>query len=131
MYGENYTRVIQEWCAATGMASWAGQDEKHVEIDDAVVALVPGGNDATDALHILIDLGYYDFPDLQRCLLEHNVSLDSPGNGCFGLHPVTGSVVYRVMLNLGNDTDGYLLPHHISQLIHSARSLLTTSLILY
>ena len=131
MYGENYTRVIQEWCAATGMAAWAEQDDKHVEIDDAVVALVPGGKDSPDTLHILIDLGHYDFSDLQRCLLEHNVALNSPGYGCFGLHPITGSVVYRVMLNLANDTDGFLLPHYISQLIHNARSLLATSLILY
>ncbi len=131
MYGEHYTRVIQEWCAATGMAAWAGNDDKHVEIDDAVVALVPGGNDAPDTLHILIDLGHYDFPDLQRSLLEHNVPLNSPGYGCFGIHPVTGTVVYRVMLNLANDTDGYQLPHYISQLIQNTRSLLGSSLIFY
>ncbi len=81
MYGENYTRVIQKWCAATGMAAWADQDEKHVKIDDAVVALVPGGNDSPNALHILIYLGHYDFADLQGCLLEHNVALNSPGCG--------------------------------------------------
>ena len=131
MQGENYTRVIQEWCATTGLATWADHHDKHVEIDDAVVALMPGGNDAPDALHILIDLGHYDFPDLQRCLLEHNATLNSPGYGCFCFHPTTGTVVYRVMLNLANDADGYQLPHHISQLIHNARSLLATSLILY
>ena len=44
MRGENYTRVIQEWCATTGMLAWSDHDDKHVEIDDAVVALVPGGD---------------------------------------------------------------------------------------
>jgi hypothetical protein len=102
-----------------------------VEIDDAVVSLVPGGNNEPDCLHVLIDLGHYDFPDLQRSLLEHNVPLDSPGHGCFGIHPTTGSVVYRVMLHLGSDADGHFLPNHISQLIQNARALLATSLILY
>ena len=37
MRGENYTRVIQEWCATTGMLAWSDHDDKHVEIDDAVV----------------------------------------------------------------------------------------------
>ena len=113
------------------MLAWSDHDDKHVEIDDAVVALVPGGDTEPDCLHVLIDLGHYDFPDLQRSLLEHNVPLDSPGHGCFGIHPTTGSVVYRVMLNLGSDTDGHFLPHHISQLIQNARALLATSLILY
>jgi hypothetical protein len=131
MRGENYTRVIQEWCATTGMLAWSDNDDKHVEIDDAVVAFIPSGDHEPDCLHVLIDLGHYDFPDLQRCLLEHNVSLDSPGHGCFGIHPTTGSVVYRVMLNLGRDTDGHFLPYHISQLIQNARALLATSLILY
>jgi hypothetical protein len=131
MRGENYTRVIQEWCATTGMLAWSDNDDKHVEIDDAVVAFIPSGDHEPDCLHVLIDLGHYDFPDLQRCLLEHNVSLDSPGHGCFGIHPTTGSVVYRVMLNLGRDTDGHFLPHHISLLIQNARALLATSLILY
>jgi hypothetical protein len=131
MRGENYTRVIQEWCATTGMLAWSDNDDKHVEIDDAVVAFISSGDHEPDCLHVLIDLGHYDFPDLQRCLLEHNVSLDSPGHGCFGIHPTTGSVVYRVMLNLGRDTDGHFLPHHISLLIQNARALLATSLILY
>jgi hypothetical protein len=131
MRGENYTRVIREWCATTGMLAWGDSDDKHVEIDDAVVALVPGGNNEPDCLHVLIDLGHYDFPDLERSLLEHNVPLDSPGHGCFGIHPTTGSVVYRVMLNLESDTDGHFLPHHISQLIQNARALLATSFILY
>ena len=131
MLGENYHRVIEEWCAATGMAVWPDQDDKHVEIDDAVVALVHGGNNDPDTLHILIDLGPYDFPDLQRSLLEMNVPLDSPEHGCFGLHPITGSVVYRAKLHLASDTDGYHLPHFISELIHNARARLATSFILY
>ena len=131
MRGENYTRVIQEWCSTTGMLAWADRNDKHVEIDDAVVALVPGGDNEPECLHVLIDLGHYDFPDLQRSLLEHNVPLDSPGHGCLGIHPTTGSVVYRVMLNLGSETNGHVLPHHISQLIQKARALLATSLILY
>lgn len=66
MYGENYTRVIQEWCAATGMAAWADQDDKHVVIDDGVVALVPGGNDSPDTLHILIELGFLSYKTFLR-----------------------------------------------------------------
>lgn len=120
MDSEHYARVISEWCAATGMAAWRPDEDSHIEIDDTLVGLIPGGSAGPDTLHICIDLGRYDAPDLWPGLLEANVPLEGEP-GCFGLHPLTQAVVYRTWRQLDARTDGARLPQEIASLIDAAR----------
>ncbi len=121
MGNDHYQRLITEWCAATGMPVWPPNEDKHVEIDETLVGLIPGGADEPDALHIYIDLGRYEAPDMYPSLLEANLS-PAPGEpGCFCLHPLTGSVVYRTSRKLDHSTDGALLPQQLQALIAGAR----------
>ena len=120
MRSEHYERVIHEWCSATGMPPWGVEEDQHVEIDDTLVGLIPGGADDPDGLHIYIDLGRYDAPEIWPGLLEANVPL-ADDSGCFGLHPLTQSVVYRTRRQLDSHTDGARLPQEIEALIRAAR----------
>jgi len=43
MNSEHYSRVIKEWCAATGMQAWVEHDDMHVEIDNTLIGLIAGG----------------------------------------------------------------------------------------
>lgn len=128
MSSEHYSRVIQEWCTATGMQAWVEHNDMHVEIGNTLIGLIHGGAQAPDALHIYIDLGHLTLPELYRSLLEQNVLLQSDDDGCFGLHPLTQSIVYRINLHLTADTNGATLPQKINRLIHSARARLEHSL---
>jgi len=125
MHRQHYGRVIQEWCTVTGMPPWNEDDDKHIEIDGLVCGLIPGGDEEPDLMHLLIDLGPHDSAGLYQYLLEQNVPLGTTDHGCFGLHPVTGSVVYRASFRLGIDTDGTQLPSKISALIGSVRDRLS------
>lgn len=127
MHCENYGRIIQEWCNATSMSVWDERADKHVEINGFVCGLIPGGHDESDVMHVLIDLGHPYFPDLLQRLLEQNVSLEFSDHGCFGLHPLTGSVVYRTSFQLTSETDGGELPLKISALIQSVMERLEIS----
>lgn len=127
MHRENYGRIIQEWCVATGMTVWREDEDKHVEIDGVVCGLIPGRHDEPDLMHVLIDLGHHYLPNLHQHLLEKNVPLASSDRGCFGLHPITGSVVYRTSFQLTSETDGGQLPAKISTLIQSATEQLEIS----
>lgn len=126
MHKENYGRIIREWCAATGMLAWREDEDKHVEIDGVVCGLIPGGDDEPEIMHVFFDLGHYYKPELHQHLLEQNVPLESPGFGCFGLHPLTGSVVYRTSLILSADVSGAQLPEKLSSLIQLAKDRLET-----
>jgi hypothetical protein len=125
MRRQHYDRVIREWCAATGMPPWNEDDDKHIEIDGTICGLIPGGEDEPDVMHVLIDLGPEDDAGLYRYLLEQNTPLGNADHGCFGLHPVTGSVVYRACFHLSTSTDGTLLPEKIYALLESARDRLS------
>jgi hypothetical protein len=128
MTSDHYPRVIQEWCAATGMQTWAERDDMHVEIDDTLVGLIHGGESEPDDLYIYIDLGHLELPELYRSLLEQNVQIEPANHGCFAIHPVTNSIVYRTSLHLTADTNGASLPQELNQLIHTVRSRLETAL---
>ena len=121
MHREHYGRVIREWCAATGMPAWSEDNDKHIEIDGIVCGLLPGDEDEPDRMHLFLDLGHYDSSGLHRHLLEQNTRLGAADHGCFGLHPVTGTVVYRTSFNLTLDTDGAQLPEKIRELIDAAQ----------
>jgi hypothetical protein len=128
MTSEHYPRVIREWCEATGMEVWDERHDMHVEINDTLVGLIPGGDDEPDSLHIYLDLGHHELPDLYASLLEANVAIDADDQGCFGLHPLTQSVVYRTKRRLQADTDGSQLPTALDALIRSTRSRLSSAL---
>ena len=128
MSSEHYSRVIQEWCDATGMQVWVEHNDMHVEIGDTLIGLIHGGTQAPDDLHVYIDLGHLELPELYRSLLEQNVLLQSEDQGCFGLHPVTNSIVYRTSVHLTADTNGATLPQKINQLIHLERARIENSL---
>ncbi len=121
MMSEHYPRVIREWCKATGMDAWDERDDVHLEINDTLVGLIHGGDDDPDTLHIYIDLGRYEVPELLPSLLAANVPVEGDDHGCFGLHPLTRSVVYRTSKHLSADTDGTVLPSALDALIRSAR----------
>ena len=125
MRRQHYDRVIREWCAATGMPPWNEDNDKHIEIDGTICGLIPGGEDEPDVMHVLIDLGPEDDAGLYRYLLEQNTPLGNADHGCFGLHPVTGSVIYRACFHLSASTDGTQLPEKINELIESARDRLS------
>ncbi len=121
MHREHYGRVIQEWCSVTGMTAWSEDEDKHIEIDGVVCGLLPGDEAEPDRMHLFIDLGQHDSAGLHRHLLEQNARLGEADHGCFGLHPVTGSIVYRTSFNLTLNTDGAQLPEKIRELIDSAQ----------
>lgn len=122
MNEQTYSRVISEWCEATGMQPWATDADMHINIENTTVGLLYDETVSPGALHVYIDLGHLDLPDLHRQLLEFNMSLDSPHGGCFALHPETGGLVYRAAIALSDDTDGSALPQHIADLIAAARA---------
>ena len=122
MNARNYSRVISEWCEATGMKPWATDADMHIEIENTTVGLLYDETASPDALHVFIDLGRLELPDLHRQLLEFNMLLDSPHGGCFALHPQAGSLVYRAAIALSDATDGAALPQHIAELIVAARA---------
>lgn len=128
MTSEHYSRVIREWCEATGMQAWDERDDMHVEINDTLVGLIPGGDADPDTLHIYIDLGRYDAPEILPGLLAANVPLEADDPGCFGLHPLTQSVVYRTSKRLDANTNGARLPSALDALIQSARDKFASSL---
>lgn len=128
MMSDHYPRVIQEWCDATGMQAWPEHDDMHVEIDHTLVGLIHGGDSEPDALHIYIDLGHLELPELYRNLLEQNVQLENPQHGCFAVHPLTNSIVYRTSMQLSAATNGAHLPQELNQLIQLVRARLENSL---
>jgi hypothetical protein len=77
---------------------------------------------------VYIDLGHWDRPDLYRILLEENTPISSDGHGCFGLHPVTGSIVYRSQKSLSSESNGTNLLEEIKRLIHVAKIRLENSM---
>jgi hypothetical protein len=129
MRSEHYSRVIQEWCNATGMHAWSEHSDMHVEIEDTLVGLINGGEDNPDLIHIYIDLGHIEMPDLHRALLEQNITSELSNQGYFGVHPLTQSIVYRTSVHLTADTNGASLPKVLNQLIHTVRDQLEISLL--
>lgn len=121
MRNEHYQRIITEWCQTTGMPAWSPLEDQHLEINDTLVGLIPGTADEPDALHIYIDLGRYDVADIYPNLLEANLPLDASDRGCFGLHPLTRSVVYRTLRRLDADTDAATLAQQLEALITNVR----------
>lgn len=128
MSNENYSRVIREWCAATGMQAWAEHEDMHISIGDTLVGLIHNHSETQELLHVYIDLGHWDRPDLYRILLEENTPISSDDHGCFGLHPVTGSIVYRSQKSLSSDSNGTNLLEEIKRLIHVAKIRLENSM---
>lgn len=122
MNAQTYSRVINEWCEATGMQPWAPDADMHIDIENTTVGLLYDEHASPNALHVYIDLGHMELPDLHRQLLEFNMLLDSPHGGCFALHPHSGSLVYRAAIALSDDTNGAALPQHIAGLIATARA---------
>jgi hypothetical protein len=117
----NYRRVIQQWCDATGMSPWSPEDDMHIDIADTTIGLVHDAHASPDFLHVYFDLGQWEFPDIHRCLLQENLVVDRRGNACFGLHPETGSIVYRLSILLTVETDGATLPDVLAETIDVAR----------
>ena len=128
MSSENYSRVIREWCAATGVQAWAKHEDMHISIGDTLVGLIPNSAETPDLLHVYIDLGHWERPDLYRILLEENTPICCHDHGCFGLHPVTGSIVDRSQKLLSAESNGTKLLEEIKHLIHSAKTHLENSL---
>lgn len=122
MNAKTYTRVIHEWCETTGMQPWAPDANMHIDMENTTIGLLYNETVSPGALHVYIDLGHKNLPDLHRQLLELNMALDSPYGGCFALHPETGSLVYRAAMALSDETDGSALPQHIADLIAAARA---------
>jgi hypothetical protein len=125
---ENYSRVIREWCAATGMQAWAAHEDMHISIGETLVGLIHNNSETPELLHVYIDLGHWERPDLYRILLEENTPLNFDDHGCFGLHPITGSIVYRSQKLLSDEISGTNFLEEIKQLIHVAKTRLENSL---
>ena len=129
MSNEHFSRVIKEWCSVTGMQTWPEHEDMHVEIGDTLVGLIHGGQEAPDNLHIYIDLGHIELPEIHRTLLEQNILPQLSGSGCFCVHPLTNSIVFRTSLTLSEKTNGASLPQEINQLINFVREHLETALL--
>ncbi len=128
MSSENYSRVIREWCAATGMQTWAAHEDMHISIGETLVGLIHNNSETPELIHVYIDLGHWERPDLYRILLEENTPLNFDDHGCFGLHPVTGSIVYRSQKLLSDEISGANFLEEIKHLVHVAKIRLENSL---
>jgi hypothetical protein len=117
-----YERVIAEWCNATGMTPWAADAHMHVELEGTTVGLVFAEDVNPQVLNVYFDLGTMDFPDMNQFLLLMNIPVDTPGGGCYALHPETGSVVYRMGLELNDALDGASLPEMLYQCLLQSRA---------
>lgn len=117
-----YNRVISEWCEATGMQPWAPDADMHIDIEDTTIGLLYDEDVSPQTLHVYIDLGHLQLPNLHQQLLEFNMALDGPQAGCFALHPGTGSLVYRAPIPLSDETHGATLPQYIADLIAAVRA---------
>ena len=128
MRSENYSRVIREWCAVTGMQAWAEYEDMHIFIGDTLVGLIHDSSETPELLHVYIDLGRWDSPDIHRKLLEENAPVEFSDLGCFGLHPATGSVIYRTNKLLSVESSGENLLKEIKTLINTVKNRLENSL---
>lgn len=128
MSSENYSRVIREWCAVTGMQVWAEYEDMHISIGDTLVGLIHDSSETPELLHVYIDLGHWDRPDMYRKLLEDNAPVGFSDHGCFGLHPATGSIIYRATKLLSAETSGENLLEEIKTLINTVKNRLENSL---
>lgn len=115
-----FRRVVTQLCEAVGLARPSADEDFHFELDGHVVALLHHPEVRPELLHICADLGPMQTRDLHRSLLELNVPLAGGDGGCFGLHPATGSVVYRTSLQLTADLDGAGLPGWIHEIVSGA-----------
>lgn len=128
MSSENYSRIIREWCAVTGMQAWAEYEDMHIFFGDTLVGLIHDNSETPELLHVYIDLGRWDSPDIHRKLLEDNAPLGFPDFGCFGLHPATGSVIYRTRKLISAESTGENLLNDIKILISTVKNRLENSL---
>ena len=106
----NYERIIGEWCEQTGMSPWGTGDNMHVDIENTTIGLIYEAEETPETLHVYVDLGAMEYPDLHQKLLTANAVGRPEGNGYFGLHPDAGTVVYRVDLALDERVSGRDLP---------------------
>jgi len=121
---ENYRRVIQQWCAVTGMQPWEPDSDMHVDINDITVGLIYDSERCPDRLHVMADLGAFEFPDLATNMLKMNMLVNPEVSSYFALHPDTGNAVYRLDLSLTHETDGAMLPAQIASILTNAQEFL-------
>jgi len=103
------------------MAAWDPAEDMNVEVDGTVVGLIHDGDLDPGTLHLYFDLGYLEYPDLHKTLLQENARIEPDAGGYFALHPESGSVVYRAELSLTEQTSGSALPELIASLLAGAR----------
>ena len=119
----NYLRVIQQWCDATGMTpcvSW--RVDTHIDIADTTVGLVHDARTSPDFLHVYFDLGQWEFPKIFTGVsCKTTWSSTRAATAYFGLHPETGSIVYRLSIALTVGTDGASLPDVLAEASDVAR----------
>ncbi|HSY26784.1 MAG TPA: hypothetical protein VK832_04735 [Burkholderiaceae bacterium] len=121
---ENYRKVIDQWCEATGMQAWNAEHDMHVDINNTTVGLIYDEGTSPDKLHVMADMGQFNFADIQAAMLRENMQI-KPGASCyFALHPDSGSAVYRMDFPLTQETDGGALPLKIATLLASAQDTL-------
>jgi hypothetical protein len=89
------SRVRDLWNENGSLPNWAPELDLHVEIEGAVVGLIPCEGASSEALDVYIDLGEHADDAILRRLLERNVRPGSDDDASFGLHPLTGRIVYR------------------------------------
>jgi len=114
---ENYRRVIQEWCDATGMQPWEPESDMHVDINDTTVGLIYDAEIAPDTLHAMADLGSFNFAGIETNMLKLNMLINPETSCYFELHPESGNAVYRIDVPLTPETNGATLPEHIANLL--------------
>jgi hypothetical protein len=119
---DQYSRVIDEWCNATGMSPWRTDEDMNVVIGDTTWGFIYDSIGTPDTLHVFGDLNIVDSVELNRRMLELNLSIDSHPGGTFALHPETSSMVYRLELPLTPGLDGAELPARLTALLGAARA---------
>lgn len=121
MSTQRYGDLMDQWCAATGMQPWPIDEIHHVEVDGVTVALVHDAQADPDTLHLYIDLGVFDSPDVVTHTLRQNMIVDPFGGGYFAQNPENGTMIYRQGLPLHRVNDGAELTQIIHQLTQVAR----------
>lgn len=124
MNAQCYSRVIDAWCAATGMTRWDPDAIMHVDIDGTTVAMMYDEASLPDMLVCHFDLGSIEQADLHRQLLQKNLLMGALPGGRFGVHPDSGHVIFSQEVPLTEDTPGGELPAFLAAAAAQARAVL-------
>lgn len=131
MQSAEFLSLIRRMCADVGIADASEVIEtQHVVVDGVMVGMSFGdGAQArsqlrhpSDHLSLYFDLGVVPVEGIERKLLKINASEVVGSEECFGIHPHSDAVVYRVHLSLVSHEGPLDLAHCIRVYLERGRA---------